>query len=89
VSSWPEGPIATIMATMSSVSPAHVRFGKRIRELRVAKGLTQEMLAAKIGVDRSYMGFLERGERNPSLEVILKIAKVLGVDSGDLLKQIR
>jgi transcriptional regulator with XRE-family HTH domain len=74
---------------MSSVSPDHIRFGKRIKELRLAKGLTQEMLAAKIGVDRSYMGFLERGERNPSLEVILKIAKALGAKPDELLKEIK
>lgn len=47
------------------------------------------MLAAKIGVDRSYMGFLERGERNPSLEVILKIAKALGAKPEELLKEIK
>ena len=76
------------MAPMSSVSSAHIRFGQRIRNLRSTRGFTQETLASKIGVDRSYMGFLERGERNPSLEVILKIAKALNVDPDELVKDL-
>jgi transcriptional regulator with XRE-family HTH domain len=72
---------------MSTVSPEHIRFGKRIKELRRAQGLTQEVLAKKLGLDRSYMGFLERGERNPSLEVIIKIAKALGEEPDELLRQ--
>jgi transcriptional regulator with XRE-family HTH domain len=72
---------------MSTVSPEHIRFGKRIKELRQAQGMTQEALAKKLGLDRSYMGFLERGERNPSLEVIIKIAKALGQEPDELLRQ--
>ena len=73
---------------MKPVSHDHVKFGKRMKELRVQQGLTQQMLADKIGVDRSYLGFLERGERNPSLEVIIKISKSLGVKPDELLKEI-
>ncbi len=62
-------------------------FGKRVRELRKERGLSQVELAAKVGIDRSYMGFLERGERNPSLEVIAKIAEALGVTPDELLKR--
>jgi transcriptional regulator with XRE-family HTH domain len=61
-------------------------FGKRVRELRKERGLSQVELAAKVGIDRSYMGFLERGERNPSLEVIAKIAEALSVTPDELLK---
>lgn len=61
-------------------------FGKRVRELRKERGLRQVELAAKVGIDRSYMGFLERGERNPSLEVIAKIAEALSVTPDELLK---
>ena len=74
---------------MKPVSVDHVKFGKRIRELRGDLGMTQEMLAAKVGLDRSYMGFLERGERNPSLEVIIKIAKALNIKPDELLKDIK
>jgi transcriptional regulator with XRE-family HTH domain len=62
-------------------------FGKRVRELRKERGLSQVELAAKVGIDRSYMGFLERGERNPSLEVIAKIAEALNVTPDELLKK--
>ena len=62
-------------------------FGNRVRELRKARELSQVELAAKVGIDRSYMGFLERGERNPSLEVIAKIAEALGVEPDTLLKK--
>lgn len=59
------------------VSPTHVKFGKRVQELRKQRGLTQEDLADLVGVDRSYMGFVERGERNPTLDKLVKIAKAL------------
>ncbi len=74
---------------MSIVSAKHVRFGRRIKELRNDQGITQEVLAAKIGRDRSYVGFIERGERNPGLEVIFKIAKALDVKPDELLKEIK
>ncbi len=61
-------------------------FGKRVRELRKAKKLSQSQLADKVGVDRSYIGLLERGERNPSLEVIADMAKALGTKPDILLK---
>jgi len=62
-------------------------FGKRIRELRKERELSQIELAAKVGIDRSYIGFLERGERNPSLEMIAKIAEALDVTPDELLKK--
>jgi DNA-binding XRE family transcriptional regulator len=74
---------------MKPVSVNHVKFGERIKDLRGDLGMTQEMLAAKVGLDRSYMGFLERGERNPSLEVIIKIAKALEIKPDELLKEIK
>jgi transcriptional regulator with XRE-family HTH domain len=74
---------------MSIVSAKHVRFGKRVKELRNKIDMTQDALAAKIGKDRSYVGFIERGERNPSLEVIFDIAKALDVSSDELLKEIK
>lgn len=50
--------------------------------------MTQEDLAFKIGVDRSYMGFVERGERNPTFAKIIKIAKVLNTSLSELFKSI-
>ena len=55
------------------------QFGKRLRGLRLARGLSQEALAFKAGVHRTYLGGIERGERNPSLRNISAIAEALGV----------
>jgi transcriptional regulator with XRE-family HTH domain len=60
------------------------RFGFRVQRLRKAKGLSQEKLAHKVGVHRTYMGFVERGERNPTLTKIERMAKALGVSISDL-----
>ena len=60
------------------------QFGERVRELRRIKGLSQEELAFKSGVHRTYLGSIERGERNPSLKNIAAIAKALGVTLSQL-----
>jgi len=59
-------------------------FGQRVRELRMAKGLSQEALALACDLDRSYISGVERGERNVSLGNIRKIAAALGVPARDL-----
>jgi transcriptional regulator with XRE-family HTH domain len=61
-------------------------FGQRVRELRLAAGLTQEKLAFHAGVDRSYLGQVERGEVNVSIDSIGKIAKGLRVAPGELFR---
>jgi len=60
------------------------RFGLTIRTLRKAKGLTQEMLGEKTGLHNTYIGAIERGERNPSLKCIEKIAKAFRVNIHEL-----
>jgi transcriptional regulator with XRE-family HTH domain len=60
-------------------------FGERVRSIRIQKGLSQEELALACGLDRSYIGGVERGERNISLINIHKIAEVLDVPAGKLL----
>jgi len=59
-------------------------FGERVRELRNQKGLSQESLALACDLDRSYIGGVERGERNISLINIYKIAEALGVKAKEL-----
>jgi len=60
------------------------KIGKRIAELRKEKGLTQEQLAVKINMDRTFVGYLEKGDRNPSVETANKIAGALGVKVKEL-----
>ena len=63
------------------------RFGRRVRELRIKKGISSQMnLALKAGLDRTYIGGVERGERNVGLKNIEKIAKAIGVSPDELLK---
>jgi transcriptional regulator with XRE-family HTH domain len=64
------------------------RFGQRVRELRRAKGLSQEGFAAECGLDRTYMGGIERGERNLALRNIEVIASTLGISLSELMKGI-
>jgi transcriptional regulator with XRE-family HTH domain len=61
-------------------------FGQRVRELRKARGYSQESFASECGLDRSYMGGVERGERNIALRNIQVIAETLKVTLSELLK---
>ena len=58
--------------------------GQKIRKLRQEKGISQEDLANEAKIERSYMGAIERGERNPSFDKITSIAKALSVSPSDL-----
>ncbi len=60
------------------------QFGKRIRHLRLQQGISQEGLAFKAKMHRTYMGGIERGERNPSLKNIEAISKALGISLKEL-----
>ena len=62
----------------------NVRFGNKVREERLKLGLSQEALAEKAGVHRTYIGMIERAEKNITLENIEKIAKALGILLKDL-----
>jgi transcriptional regulator with XRE-family HTH domain len=61
-------------------------FGERVRTLRQARGLSQEALALAAGLDRTYIGGVERGERNISLINIQKIAHALETSPAELLR---
>ena len=60
------------------------RLGRRVRFLRLKAGLSQEDLADACDLDRTYVGGIERGERNPSLKNILKLASTLNVTMPEL-----
>ncbi|MEW6652304.1 MAG: helix-turn-helix transcriptional regulator [Bacteroidota bacterium] len=65
-----------------------IALGEQIRHERKSKGLSQEELAARAGVDRSYMGGIERGERNVSFITLVKLASCLDCDIAKFSKGI-
>lgn len=60
------------------------RFGCRLKEIRQEQSLTQEELAHKAGLNRTYIGDIERGEKNLTLESMDKLATALGIKIRDL-----
>lgn len=67
------------------MSELSVAIGQLIRNRRTQQKLTQESLALQCGIDRSYMGRIERGEVNLTVEKIYEIASILKVNPKDLL----
>ena len=72
------------MAKHRSRDPILTKFGRKVRTLREGKGLSQEDLAFEAELDRTYIGGVERGERNIGLRNIEKIANALKVDLKEL-----
>jgi transcriptional regulator with XRE-family HTH domain len=62
------------------------RFGAKLRTLRKRQKMTQQELAAALGVARSYISFLENNEREPSGELVLKVAHLFTVSTDQLLE---
>lgn len=60
--------------------------GANVRRIRVERQLTQEQLAHDAGIDLTYLGGIERGRRNPSVDVLGRLAISLGVHPRDLLE---
>jgi transcriptional regulator with XRE-family HTH domain len=71
------------------ISPATAELGARVRARREELGLSQEALAAQTGVHWTFIGQVERGQRNISLHNLLKVAAGLGVDPGELVTGLR
>ena len=63
-----------------------IKFGQKVRAEREKLGLSQEALASRAGVHRTYVGMIERAEKNITLENIEKIAKALSLRPKDLLE---
>lgn len=60
------------------------KLGKRLAELRNNKNITQEKFSFEVGVDRTYVSYIERGKRNPSLYMLSKMSKALKISLSDL-----
>jgi transcriptional regulator with XRE-family HTH domain len=65
-----------------------VRFGRRLRELRLEKGLSQEKLANLSEIDRTYIPGIENGKRNVSIKILERLSKVLSISLSDMLKDL-
>ena len=68
------------------MDPLRVRLGHTVRELRSSAGYSQESFAAKIKVHRTFMGTIERGNTNVSLDTIERLAKGLGMSVWELMR---
>lgn len=62
------------------------RLGSNVRRLREAKGVSQEAFAFEAGIHRTYVSDIERGARNPTITIVERLAKSLGVTASDLLR---
>jgi transcriptional regulator with XRE-family HTH domain len=69
----------------AGLSEIQTRFGERLRAVRTKKQISQEALADKAGLHRTYVSSVERGERNVTITTIEKLAKALGVAPADLM----
>jgi transcriptional regulator with XRE-family HTH domain len=67
-------------------STARIIFAKRLKQIRQSRGLSQEELAEIAGLHRTYVGSVERGERNVSIDNMERLSKALEVDITELLK---
>lgn len=65
-----------------------IKIGKKIKQLRVQKGISQEKLAFISNLNPKYVGDIERGEHNPSALVLIRIAKSLATEVGDFFPRI-
>ncbi len=78
---------------MAKPSPSYsgtkelIALGRAIKQLRLELGLSQEALAFEAGIDRSYIGGIERGEHNLALINLIKIAQTLGITLSELLSK--
>jgi XRE family transcriptional regulator, fatty acid utilization regulator len=73
-----------VVVTMTNDDP-RLKFGREIRRLRQALGLTLEELAHRCGVSPNYIGSIENGHRDPSLSTVRALARGLGVTTGELV----
>jgi XRE family transcriptional regulator, regulator of sulfur utilization len=74
------------MVTSARKNPALASsFGVTVRKLRLSANVSQEALAALAGIDRAYMGRIERGQFMPSLDMVVRISQALAVPAGDLV----
>jgi transcriptional regulator with XRE-family HTH domain len=62
--------------------------GQKVREARIGAGLTQEQLAAKAGISREYVNYIERNKRQPTVAIFIKLCKAMKIHPPELLERI-
>lgn len=67
------------------MSELTIQFGQSVRKYRKERSMSQEQLALLCNMDRSYLGRIERGEVNPTLEKIYELSKAIGISVHELL----
>jgi transcriptional regulator with XRE-family HTH domain len=77
------------MARTTRRLPEALEFGRRVRARRERLGLSQMALAEEVGLHFTYVSSVERGERNVSLQNIVRLAEGLGIDPGTLVRGLR
>ena len=77
---------STVVEAQLDVAVEAEIFGKRVRQLRLAAGWTQEQLAEAAGITTTYTSDLERGTKVPSLTIVLRISRAFRVSVAELLK---
>lgn len=80
--------VCILKLAMQSKTDVLIKFGERVRDLRKERGLSQEQLAFKADLHRTYIGMIERAEKNITLINIEKIANALEVSLSEFLKDI-
>ncbi len=65
----------------------HVAFGRALRRLRLAAGITQEQLGLESGVQRNFISLIETGQNQPTVTTIFKLAKALGMKASELVEE--
>ena len=86
-----ESPIGNLVASgrAGSFDPTiALAFGRAVRAARVSLLIAQDQLALRAGVDRSFLGKLERGQRQPSLAILLRLARALNLSGADLVSRV-
>lgn len=81
---WTHSPLRGQHCDMITNDDACTAFGMKLRKVRLAAGISQEELASRANLDRTYVSGCERGKRNPSLKTIDKLAKALNVNLMEL-----
>ena len=73
------------MRTKQKLTQQDLRLARYVQKIRKSKRITQEQLAEKVGVSTTWIGYIETGRYKPSLKLLYKIARVLGVKVKDLI----